>query len=78
MNVYIPVVIIVCLYRNYLTKVMNQFDLEFKKLSPAIGDMQSSMRLRVTVYFLSIFWDCKKARLILPGYFMNFFRHEKF
>ena len=46
LNIYILVMIIICLHNNYLTGVMNQFDLELKKLFPVIYDTQSSMRVR--------------------------------
>ena len=71
MNVYIPIMIIVCLYRNYLTQVMNQFDLEFKKLFLVICDVQSSVRLLVavfmtvncTVYFS---WQFSHMEILIP------------
>ena len=74
-DVYIPIVIIVCLYRNYLTQVMNQFDLEFKKLFLVICDVQSSVRLQVsvfmtvnsTVYFA---WQFSHMKILIP--FLNF------
>ena len=50
LNVCIPAMIIICLYRNYLTRVMNQFDLEFKKLLPVIYDIQSSIGFCNVIY----------------------------
>ena len=38
--------IIICLYHNHSSRVMNQFDLEFKKLFLVIYDIESSMRFR--------------------------------
>ena len=50
LNVCIPTMIIICLYHNHLTRVMNQFDLEFKKLFSVQWDFGLYLHLYTCIH----------------------------